>query len=160
MNSTADEENRQAPIAGRPLAIDDTAASASTSLPGFLAKPSSAPVYHGFRVLADVVVNGFTLGMITDFEAEPASEGDGFVIAPDNSRAGLVWEVSDKQTFEEVCHQTDDRWGVWAVSFPLPMTSRDNARRNLAVIVPLLRPKWDAWRARNTSATETPREQS
>ena len=75
---------------GRPLAVDSTAGSASDSLPGFLAKPSDAPVYHGFRVLSDVVVDGFTLGAITDFEVEPTTEGDSFVVAPDNSRAGLV----------------------------------------------------------------------
>jgi hypothetical protein len=125
-------------------------------LPGFLAKPSGAQVYHGFRVLEDVVVDGFTLGVITDFEAEPAADGDAFVIAPDNSRAGLVWEVSNAGTFEPVCAETDDRWGVWAVSFPLPMTSRDNARSNLAAIIPRLKPIWEAWR-RGREAKQTGR---
>jgi hypothetical protein len=105
-------------------------------------------------VLADVVVDGFTLGAITDFEAEPTAEGDSFLIAPDNSRAGLVWEVSDAQSFEQICDETDDRWGVWAVSFPLPMTSRENARTNLAAIVPMLRPKWERWRKNRDLAGE------
>ena len=140
----ADELER--PRCGRALATDATASSASDSLPGFLAKPHGAPVYHGFRVLADIVVDGFTLGAITDFEAELTTEGDSFVIAPDNSRAGLVWEVSSQQSFERICDETDERWGVWAVSFPFPMTSRENARANLAAIVPLLKPKWEAWR--------------
>jgi virginiamycin B lyase len=30
--------------------------------------------------------------MITDFLSEPATEGDAYVIAPDGSRAGLVWQ--------------------------------------------------------------------
>ena len=148
MVKMADETER---LEGRLLATDDTASSASESLPGFLAKPPGAVVYHGFRVLADVVVDGFTLGAITDFEAEPTTEGDSFVIAPDNSRAGLVWEVSTIQTFERICAETDDRWGVWAVSFPFPMNNRKNARANLATIVPLLKPAWEAWRRERDS---------
>ena len=46
--------------------------------------------------LASVVVGGFTFGKITDFERETCDEGDAFVVAPDNSRAGLVWEITDK----------------------------------------------------------------
>jgi hypothetical protein len=52
-------------------------------------------VYHGFPVLPDVEVDGFRLGMISDWEAQPATEGDAFLIAPDGSRAGLVWEVAE-----------------------------------------------------------------
>jgi hypothetical protein len=73
---------------GRPLAIDATALSASPTEPAFIAPPEGAPVYHGFVILDDIDVDGFTLGKITDFEAEPCEEGDAFVIAPDGSRAG------------------------------------------------------------------------
>jgi hypothetical protein len=41
----------------------------------------------GSFILDDVTAEGFTLGKITDFEAEPCDEGDAFVIAPDGSRA-------------------------------------------------------------------------
>ena len=111
------------PPSGRPLAVDFTAQSASTEVPGFLARPSDAPVYHGFRLLNDVAVDGFVLGMITDFEAAESSEGDAFVVAPDNRRAGLVWEIGNDQQFAEVCPLERDRWGVWAVSFPFRMTA-------------------------------------
>jgi len=47
---------------GRPLAIDATAKSASPTEPAFIAPPEGAPVYHGFVVLDDVAVDGFTLG--------------------------------------------------------------------------------------------------
>jgi hypothetical protein len=39
-----------------------------------------------------------------------------------------------------------DRWGVWSVSFPHPMNSRENVRRNLELILPSLKTKWDEWR--------------
>lgn len=138
----ADGEHRT----GHPLAVDVTAASASENLPGFLAKPKGSPVYHGFRILSDIVVDGFTFGMITDFEAERCSDGDAFVVAPDNSRAGLVWQITQKHTFAEVCPLAPERWGVWEVSFPFLMSTRENVRRNLQAILPELKPKWEHWR--------------
>jgi hypothetical protein len=137
------------PPRGRPLALDPQAPSDDEALPAFLAKPAGAPVYHGFPLLDDVSVDGFVLGAITDFEAAPCDYGDAFVVAPDGSRAGLVWEVSsDVSYFEEAGAPEADRWGVWAVTFPHPMTSRDNARLNLAAILPALRAQWEAWRER------------
>jgi hypothetical protein len=130
----------------RPLAIDANARSASRAEPAFIAKPEGAPVYHGFQVLEDVVVDGFQFGKITDFEAEPSQEGDAFVVAPDNSRAGLVWQVADKVSVTEISPSEPGRWGVWAVSFPHPMNSRDNARRNLELILPALKQRWNEWR--------------
>lgn len=141
-----DEKEKYAALTGRPLAVDHTAASASQVEPGFIAPPSSAPVYHGFQVLSDVVIDGFKFGKITDFDTEPCEYGDAFVIAPDNSRAGLVWEVSDKRYFREILPLEPNRWGVWGVSFAHAMTSHDNARKNLDSIVPELKKRWEEWR--------------
>jgi hypothetical protein len=140
-----DKEKPTTPI-GRPLAIDHTAASASQNEPGFIAPPPGAPVYHGFQILSGVTADGFTFGKITDFEAEPCDYGDAFVVAPDNSRAGLVWEVSEKPYFQEVCALEPDRWGVWGVSFPHPMENHDNVRSNLESILPELKKRWEEWR--------------
>jgi hypothetical protein len=134
---------------GLPLALDPKASSASATEPAFIAPPAGAPVYYGFAVLDDVNIDGFVFGKITDFEAEPSNYGDAFVVAPDNSRAGLVWEISDNQYFTEVRPIEDGRWGVWAVSFQLPMTNRENVRRNLELIVPTLKQKWEQWRNRS-----------
>jgi hypothetical protein len=133
---------------GRPLAVNQTAQSSSPTQPAFVARPEGAPVYHGFVVLDDVVVDGFTLGKITDWEAEPCETGDAFVIAPDGSRAGLVWEVCDPPYFQEVVSTESTRWGVWGVGFLLPMTSRENARKNLESILPQLKSRWTEWKAR------------
>jgi hypothetical protein len=133
---------------GRPLAIDATARSASPTEPAFIARPEDAPVYHGFVILEDVAVDGFTLGKITDWESEPSETGDAFVIAPDGSRAGLVWEACDPPYFQEVSPIESDRWGVWGVGFRLPMNSRENARRNLESILPELKLRWTVWKSR------------
>ena len=133
---------------GRPLAVSQTAQSSSPTDPAFVARPEGAPVYHGFIVLDDVVVDGFTVGKITDWQAEPCKTGDAFVIAPDGSRAGLVWEICDPPYFRETMPIEADRWGVWGVGFLLPMTSRDNARKNLEPILPQLKTRWAEWRSR------------
>jgi hypothetical protein len=137
---------------GRPLAIDPAAVSASSDAPAFITPPMGAPVYYGFQVLKDVVVDGFILGMITDFLAEPCAEGDAFVIAPDNSRAGLVWEVGETVSISEVLPLEPTRWGVWAVTFPHEINNRENARRNLELIVSALKDKWEEWRQRFPTA--------
>lgn len=130
---------------GRPLALDSDAATRDPSLPGFLARPDSAPVYHGFQILDDVDVEGFKLGVITDLGGADDC-GDAFVVAPDNSRAGLVWEVFTPTYFQEVMPPDAVRWGVWGVSFATPMRTHDEARANLASILPELRARWEAWR--------------
>ncbi len=133
---------------GRPLAVSQTAQSSSPTEPAFVARPEGAPIYHGFVVLDDVKVDGFTLGKITDWEAEPCETGDAFVIAPDGSRAGLVWEVCDPPYFQEVMTIEATRWGVWGVGFVLPMNSRESARANLESILPQLKSRWTEWQSR------------
>jgi hypothetical protein len=133
-------------VHGRPLATDEQAESADPSRPAFLARPPGAPVYHGFPAIEDAEIDGFRLGMITDFLSEPATEGDAYVIAPDGSRAGLVWQSGCAPYFEEITAPDQNRWGVWAVGFALPMTTSDEARAYLAALLPHLRPQWESWR--------------
>lgn len=137
--------NDEAPK-GKPLAVDRNATSASQTEPAFIAPPKGAPAYYGFAVLADVSAEGFTFGAITDFETEPTDTGDAFIIAPDDSRAGLVWEVSATTYFEEVLPFEPERWGVWAVSFPYPMDNRESARKNLTAVLPELKTRWEEWK--------------
>jgi hypothetical protein len=107
-------------------------------------------VYHGFPVLEDVEVEGFRLGMITDFLVEPDTAGDAFVVAPDGSRAGIVWEAECSESyFTEVLPPSDERWGVWAVGLPIPLRSKTDARTYLAALVPELRQRWTTWTASN-----------
>jgi hypothetical protein len=117
-------------------------------LPAFLARPAGAPVYYGFPVVEGTQTDGFCLGMITDFLSEPVLDGDAFVVAPDGSRAGLVWQSGCAAYFREILAPTESRWGVWAVGLPLPMTTVEEARSYLAALLPQLRPQWELWRSR------------
>ena len=130
---------------GLPLSLDPAARSSDEGTPAFLARPEGAPAYHGFTVLEGVEVEGFRLGTISALG--PDHGGDAFIIAPDGSRAGLVWEVGESRAVREVSAFDAERWGVWAVEFARPMGSRDDAQRNLDHILPALRPKWEAWKA-------------
>ena len=86
---------------GRPLDLDAFADSADPALPAFLARPAGAPVYHGFHLYDDVEFEGFQLGAISTFE-DGATDGDAFIVAPDESRAGLVWDVGSDPEIEEI----------------------------------------------------------
>lgn len=133
---------------GLPVRLDPEAKSAEKDKPAFLARPAEAPVYHGFPILDDVEVEGFRLGMISDWEAEPSDWGDAFLVAPDDSRCGLIWEVTDQPyvSAEPSVPENETRWGVWNVGFPNPMDSPENARQNIAFVLEELRPRWDRWR--------------
>lgn len=54
---------------------------------------------------------------------------------------------------------TDDRWRVWEVSFPYPMTSRENVKLNREAILPQLKNRWARWlsaRSQQTPSDEGP----
>jgi hypothetical protein len=130
---------------GLPIKQDPEASSAS-NLPAFIDPLAGAPLYHGFALWKDVRVEGFTFGVITDFEETETDWGDAFVVAPDNSRAGLVWSISNTPSLDQVMPPGQRRWGVWGVSFDAPMKTKEDARRNLAKIVPQLNEQWTQWR--------------
>jgi hypothetical protein len=144
---------RTKPRSGAAIQLGD-GETADPTLPAFLARPAGAPVYHGFRVLTDVTVDGFTLGVISGYADGPSDDGDAFVIAEDDGRAGLVWATGDALTIESISEPEPERFGVFAVTFEEPMVDADAARRNLAAIAPVLREHWAAWRAELDAAGE------
>jgi len=84
----------------------------------FLSRPEGAPVYHGFRLIEETRTDGWCFGAITAFEDPGGCDyGDGFVVAPDGSRAGLMWAFGDFPIREAVAPD-ERRWGVYEVPFP------------------------------------------
>ncbi|MBZ5637162.1 MAG: 3-deoxy-8-phosphooctulonate synthase [Acidobacteriia bacterium] len=64
------------------------------------------------------MTDNWRYGAITAFQGlNPRVAGDGFVVAPDNSRAGLVWSVGSFPT-EVISEPTPERWGVYSIAFP------------------------------------------
>jgi hypothetical protein len=125
---------------GRKILTDPAAESANVDQPAFIAKPEGAPVYHGFLVVEESETDGWRYGAITEFIG--AEYGDGFVIAPDGSRAGLVWEVGDGK-FQTVMEPEKHRWGVYAVWFPKEMKNVTDLVSNFQYVLPLLKRKFE-----------------
>ena len=119
----------------RTLTLDSAAKSTDSSKPAFLAKPAGSPVYHGFVVVPETFIDGWVLGEITPFLGE--ENGDGFVVAPDGSQAGLVWEVGEGD-FTEIMPATSERWGVYAVWLPHAMKTAEDLIANFRVVLPVL----------------------
>jgi hypothetical protein len=107
--------------------------------PAFVAKPDGAPVYHGFPVVEESETDGWKYGAITAFEGvRGEKQGDGFVIAPDGSRAGIVW-TTNGAPFSAICPPGEGRWGVYGVRFPSEVSSRQDLIRNFRAVLPQLK---------------------
>ena len=97
------------------FAVNPDAESASPELPAFLARPVGAPVCHGFPLIEETLTDGWCFGAITELaQPDGCARGDRFVVAPDGSRAGLIWSVGDFP-IEPSLPPEPGRWGVWCV---------------------------------------------
>jgi hypothetical protein len=125
------------------LNLDKATESATPELPAFLSRSEGAPVYHGFGLVEETRTDGWCFGAITEFEdPNGCGGGDGFVVAPDGSRAGIVWEVGT-QEIQVVLPPDDGRWGVYAVWFPRIVKTIDDLVFNFRHALPELEKKYD-----------------
>ena len=125
------------------LMLDLDAVSASPGQPAFLSRPAGSPVYHGFPLIPETCIDGWCYGAITEFAAPSGcTEGDGFVQAPDGSRAGLVWEVGSRD-MREICPPDSERWGVYEVCFPRAVHNVADLRECFGAILLTLRAKFE-----------------
>ena len=95
-------------------------------------------MYHGFPIIEETRTDGWRFGAITEYE-DPAGcdSGDGFVVAPDDSRAGLVWDVGAGQ-ISQISPPDAGRWGVYQVWFPKPIFSTNDLVQNFRIVLPEL----------------------
>jgi hypothetical protein len=97
------------------LPLDSTAESTVTSKPAFASPPSGAKPYHGFPLILSTRCDGYCFGAVTDYLDADTDDGctigDGFVEAPDGSRAGLIWSVEQEARFGRLIAPDDSRWG-------------------------------------------------
>jgi hypothetical protein len=131
-----------------PLRLDPEAESADPSLPAFLARPADAPVYHGFPLLEESrTVDDWCFGTISDFDCpEGLDWGDAFVVAPDNSRAGIAWEVG-AATLNVIMPPDTGRWGVYGLGFARPVHNSLELVEQLLGWLPDLRRLHGEWSA-------------
>ena len=143
-------------LRGNPMRFDPDAESADPDLPGFLARPADAPVYHGFPILEESrTPDGWRFGIISDPDCpEGRDRGDAFVVAPDNSRAGLIWYVGPPKISLSL-KPGSDRWGVYCIGLTRPVRSEAELVKQLRAWLPDLRSRHARWIANQSRARDS-----
>jgi hypothetical protein len=103
-------------------------------------KKATVP-YAGFSVVPETMTDGWVYGAITDYEhrEKGCREGDGFVVAPDGSRAGLDWVVGSKPGLIRRVAPPDERsWGVYEAVFANPVFTTADLTREFRVVLPAI----------------------
>ncbi|WP_236887976.1 3-deoxy-8-phosphooctulonate synthase [Cytobacillus oceanisediminis] len=100
-------------------------------------------VYYRHPLIWETETDGFTYGEITDhfdFDEEVGCTfGDGFVQAPNGSRAGIIWELAEKPYISTCIEADNERWGVYNVGFVRPIKTVDDLVYNFKTIYPLIK---------------------
>lgn len=102
-------------------------------------------VYSGFPLVMETETDGFIYGEITDhfnfdYEEEAhCTSGDGFVQAPDGSRAGIIWDIEEKPYISVSIEPEEDRWGVYYIGFVKPIKTMDDLIFNFRRVLPLIK---------------------
>ena len=100
-------------------------------------------IYSRSTLVMETEVEGFIYGEITDHfdfdEEEGCTFGDGFVQAPDGTRAGIIWELSDEPCLSICIEPEKNRWGVYTVGFVRPIKTVDDIVYNFKTIFPLIK---------------------
>lgn len=129
--------------------LQDQAAPNSKESQPFFIRNKGEQVYTGFPLIPETETDGYIFGAITDF-LEPDSEegcttGDGYVQAPDGSRAGLVWQIYPKgeKRFTVLAEPDEKRWGVYNIGFPKPIKTLNDLVYNFKQLLPLIKKQHD-----------------
>lgn len=129
--------------------MDKMAVSSELGKPAFLARPEGAPVYYGFPIVPETETDGWFFGAITEFEdPNGCQDGDAFIVAPDGTRAGLVWDVGEGKA-SEICPPTQDRWGVYQVWFPRTIKTKADLIFNFRSVLPELKEIYERVKRKN-----------
>ncbi|MEK6871676.1 MAG: 3-deoxy-8-phosphooctulonate synthase [Nanoarchaeota archaeon] len=130
-------------ISSKRMILDKKAKSNSKNLPAFLSPPEGSKAYHGFQLINRINVEGFTYGAITNFlekdSKDGCTSGDGYVEAPDGSRAGIAWEKGDKFSYSQMMDSDKERWGVYYFSIPFGIKNLDDMKKAFALMMPILK---------------------
>jgi hypothetical protein len=104
-----------------------------------LEERGGVPVYHGFMVVPETLTDGWCLGVISGQEdPEGSTSGDAYVVAPDGSSAGLVWEVGG-EPMVQILPPDSERWGIYAISFPHPVRNVEDLASAFRSVLPALK---------------------
>ena len=69
-------------------------------------------------------------------------QGTGYVVAPDGSRAGIMWSVGEGANLEYQ-PQDSDLWAIYKISFPKPVFNAADLAANFGRVLPDLRARYE-----------------
>lgn len=125
------------------LILDQTAKSTDPDKPAFTSPPKDSKPYYGYPLIKEICFDGFCYGAVTDFLQPDCDEGcrigDGFVEAPDGTRAGLFWEVRSEMGFSRMGNSDNKRWGIYYFAIPQPIKTVDDMKITFERMVPVLK---------------------
>ena len=111
--------------------------------------PPASP-YAGCPILPGPAREGFRIGLVTDLCQFGGYQGDAFIVAPDLSCAGLIWEVARTPRLGLVAPASPERWGIWEATVAGPILAAGDLLQLLDALLPHLRPAWRAWQDEQT----------
>jgi hypothetical protein len=105
------------------------------------ARSPGDPDSDDFVLVPETCTEGWCLGSVTNFEIPEGCEGGlVVVIAPDGSRAGLLWEVG-AEPLEEILPPDEKGWGLYSISFPHPTRTVEDLVLAFRAVLPQLKAK-------------------
>ena len=99
--------------------------------------------YSDFELVEETETDGFIYGEITDHfyfgNGGACISGDGFVQAPDGSRAGIIWGLEKEPSISVCIEPEEGRWGVYEIGFIKPVKTMDDLIVNFKAVLPLIK---------------------
>ena len=120
--------------------------------PAITSKRNTRPIYHAFRTIPETLTDGWLFGAITVYEdPDGCDSGDGFVVAPDGSRAGLDWRVG-RGKIRKIAPPDERQWGVYEVFFPRPIRTTADLAGHFRAVLPQIKKVYHALQNAATKA--------
>lgn len=140
---TTELETSAGRVVQKPLLLDPKAVSTDPEKAPFVAPPPGSKPYYAFPVIEATCKAGWCYGAITDFlspdDPRGCTIGDGFVQAPDGTRAGVLWELGESPTYNVISEADGQRWGVYHFIVAEPVTDVESMSRVFHRMLPKLR---------------------
>lgn len=101
-------------------------------------------LYGQFPLIPETNIDGWCYGAITEFEdPKGCTDGDGFVQAPDGSRAGLVWDYKKNSKVKtRIIDTSNHGWGLYHIYFPKPVRTLKDLCECFADVLPALQARY------------------
>jgi hypothetical protein len=127
---------------GKKILPDPSAGPKGQNSQAFVAQSMGKPLYQSFPVVAESETDGWMYGAITDHKSEDGiTYGNGYVIAPDGSQAGIIWDLASPD-FSQIYAPEEIRWGVYGVRFQRPVKSVEDIVYNFRAMLPKLKEQY------------------